>query len=275
MTISSLLLHCDDDANNPDRIRVAIDLARRFKAHLTAVYVNPTSDEIPETYGHVSARGYLNEELHMARQKARDGRRVLLERCEREKIPCDWIWERGAVLSVLSNHSYHADLAIVSQTPPSNLEERLFDYMPDHLSLTGSCPVLILPQKFKGDISFHHPLVAWKNSRESSHAVRGVLPILRDADNVTVVSVAPDASEAVLNDRFLTWFALHGVTPVFEQIESRRRKIARVIIDAAREKQCDVIVMGGYGKSRLRELMLGGVTHTFLKKMPLPILMGH
>lgn len=275
MTISSLLLHCDDDADYPDRARIALDLAQRYEAHLTAVYTNPTSDAIPETYGRISARGYLSEELHMARQKARDARKLLLEACANKGVSCEWVWEQGPLLSVLTNYSLHADLAIVSQTPPASLEEILFDYMPDHLPMTGSCPVLILPQGFTGELPLRHPLIAWKSEREASHAVRGVLPILRAAETVTVISVDASEKEKALTDRFLQWLSLHRVTINLEQRQKKGRKIATVITETAQEKNCDVMVMGGYGQSRLRELVMGGVTRSFLKKMPLPILMGH
>ncbi len=211
----------------------------------------------------------------MARQKARDERKIFLESCAQKGISCEWVWERGPLLSVLTNYSLHADLAIVSQTPPASLEEILFDYMPDHLPMTGSCPVLILPQGYTGPVSLRHPLIAWKSEREASHAVRGVLPILREAETVSVISVDADEKEKALTDRFMVWLHQHRVTANLEQRQKKGRKIASVISTAALEKGCDVVVMGGYGQSRLRELVTGGVTRTFLKKMPLPILMGH
>ncbi len=273
MTITSLLLYCDDDADYPVRSRVALDLAYRYKAHLLVVSMEPSAENVPGSYGR---RGYLGQELDLARQKLRNAEQELREICKRDEIACSWFWEEGSLLECLSRRSYHADLAIVSQTPPNSLEEVLFDYMPDHLAMTGSCPVLILPKDFSDDLAFHHPLVAWKNRRESALALRGALPLLQKARHVSIVAVDPEDGEELLADELLLWLERHSVLKAsFEVRAHTREEPSKVLAAVAREKECDYLVMGGYSHSRLREWILGGVTRSFLNDMPLPILMAH
>ncbi len=271
MTITTVLLHCDNDADYPLRRRVSLDLARQYEAHLLVVAVEPRAENIPGLYGR---GGYLGQELKLARQRLSDAEQVIKEECALAEVPCTWYWENGQPLDCLSRRSYHADLAVVSQTPSNSLEDMLFDYSPDHLAMTGGCPVLILPKGYGKEVTLNHPLVGWKNRREAAQALHGALPLLKRARKVSIVSVNPEDGEEILSNDLLQWLARHGVTQgAFHVRNERYGDTADILTEEAQTRGCDFLIMGSYSQSRLRELILGGVTRSFLTSMSLPILM--
>ena len=273
MSITTILLYCDDDADYPARSRVALDLARRYRAHLQVVSVEPDATHIPNVYGRT---GYLGQELELARQRIRDAEQTLKNECARDGIRCTWYWEEGAPLECLTRHSFHADLAVVSQTPANTIEDVLFDYMPDHLAITGSCPVLIMPKDFTGEFGMNRPLVAWKNRREAALALRGAIPLLRNAERVRILSINPKSGEELLAESLVQWLESHNVMNTTFQVRAHEdSKPYEIVLDCIAKHECDYLVMGGYSQSQIKEWILGGFTRSFLDKMPVPILMGH
>lgn len=273
MSLTTLLLYCDDDADWEARSRVALSLARRFRAHLQVVSVEPDATQIPNMYGRT---GYLGQEVELTRQRLRLAEEAMKEECCRDGIRCSWYWEEGGALECLTRHSFHADLAIVSQTPANTIEDALFDFMPDHLAITGSCPVLILPKGFSGEFSMNHPLVAWKNRREAALAVRGAIPLLRNAAQVRILSINPKSGEELLAQSLIQWLESHNVMNASFQVRAYEEiSPYEIVLDTLAKLECDYLVMGGYSQSQLKQWILGGFTRSFLDKMPVPILMGH
>lgn len=136
--------------------------------------------------------------------------------------------------------------------------------------------------------------MAWADTRESVRAVRGALPLLARSSHVELVSFAKDArgdrsSHRASLERVAAYLARHGVQALptlLNQAEAsvgdRMRRggvpdvvVAEALLSGAAEMRADFIVIGGYGHSRLRELVLGGVTRTMLETMTIPVLMSH
>jgi nucleotide-binding universal stress UspA family protein len=122
-------------------------------------------------------------------------------------------------------------------------------------------------------------LIAWDGSREASRAVPDALPLLRLAEEVVVLIV--DAAK--LGPRFgprpgvgiLTHLGRHEVVARVKAVESGGAAIAGLILAQAAEESADLVVMGGYGHSRLREMILGGATRHMLERMSMPVLFAH
>jgi nucleotide-binding universal stress UspA family protein len=123
-------------------------------------------------------------------------------------------------------------------------------------------------------------LVAWKPSREATRAVNDALPLLEAADQVTVLVVDTTGprhhrEEAEPGSGIALHLARHGIKAVVEQTVAAGQSVADAMLSRAAELGCDLIVMGAYGHSRLRELVLGGVTREILRHMTVPVLMSH
>jgi nucleotide-binding universal stress UspA family protein len=121
--------------------------------------------------------------------------------------------------------------------------------------------------------------VAWDASREATRAVNDAIPLLASATTVTVLSVDPAIGRTEHGDvpgaDIALHLARHGVNVRVEQTVSGGIGIGDLLLSRASDLGADLLVMGAYGHSRLRELVLGGATRTMLKSMTLPVFMSH
>jgi nucleotide-binding universal stress UspA family protein len=137
--------------------------------------------------------------------------------------------------------------------------------------------VLIVPYIQKAPFTMERAMVAWDGGRNAAGAVADAMPLLRKAKNVDVVIVAEDKGKS---DEFpgadiAQHLARHGVTVDVRCIVAGHNDVASTLLSHAADASVDLIVMGAYGHSRLREFILGGVTRGILSAMTVPALMSH
>lgn len=122
-------------------------------------------------------------------------------------------------------------------------------------------------------------MLCWKASREAARAASDALPLLRGADRVVVLIIGPGHSALPHGKEpgagVAAWLSGHGVTFAIERQAAPDADAASVILSRAAAHGVDLIVMGAYGHSQVRELVLGGVSRTMLASMTVPILMAH
>jgi nucleotide-binding universal stress UspA family protein len=140
-------------------------------------------------------------------------------------------------------------------------------------------PVIIVPFIQKAGLKLDRIMVCWDGSRAATRAVADSLPLLKMAKLVEVVIVtgksAKTANDEIPGADLGQHLARHGVTVEVKKITSTDIDVASTILSHAADTSADMIVMGGYGHSRLREFILGGVTRTILQSMTVPVLMSH
>jgi nucleotide-binding universal stress UspA family protein len=167
------------------------------------------------------------------------------------------------------------DLSIVGQSEPDQqaignliIEAALFD--------TGR-PVLVVPYIQRAGLRLDRILLCWDGSRSAARAAADALPFLRRAKLVEVVTVAsePAKSDEMPGADIAQHLARHGVTVELKRIVTAETDVASTILSHAADSSADFLVMGGYGHSRLREFILGGVTREILASMTVPVLMSH
>jgi nucleotide-binding universal stress UspA family protein len=164
------------------------------------------------------------------------------------------------------------DLAVVGQAEPGQntpapliIEAALFE--------TGR-PVLIVPYVQKDAARLDRIMVAWDGSRSAARAVHDAIPLLRRAGWVEVVAVRESGKEDELDD-IGPHLARHDIKVEVKPIVAPGAKVADVLLSHAADAAADLLVMGGFGHSRLREFVLGGVTRSILESMTIPTLMAH
>lgn len=177
----------------------------------------------------------------------------------------------GTVEDVLTWQSRLADIILVPPLVPSK-DSHASDIL--HAMLyEGSQPVVIAPPNPPSHIG-RHIAIAWNGTAESALALRNVLPWARQAEKVTLISspyyqrLGPDVEEAI------NYLGLHGVTARSEIIEGNKRKIGETILQAAHDLKADLLSMGAYSHSRLRQRLLGGVTRYMLENGDMTIMMS-
>ncbi len=168
----------------------------------------------------------------------------------------------------------YADALVIGWPKAAAAQER--DMFVGALFNSGS-PVIVVPEGWSGDSAPRRILVAWSPEKEAARAVRDALPLLRRAEEVRLVAVSsgdPTGEEEPGSD-MARHLARHDVKVHVKQALAGGKPIAEVLTDEARFLGADLIVMGGYGHSRLREWIMGGVTRDILLKLPAPILFSH
>lgn len=164
------------------------------------------------------------------------------------------------------------DLAIVPQNQPG--EETLPSFAEAALFHSGR-PVLVVPYIQKTELSLSRVLVGWDGSRSAARAVSDAWPLLARAGSVHVVTIGHGERPERLQKDFGEHLATHGITATFAMLAGEDIDAGNAILSHAADVQADMLVLGGYGHSRLREWVLGGVTRTVLQTMTIPTLLSH
>jgi len=149
----------------------------------------------------------------------------------------------------------------------------------ERLIFESGRPVLVFPEDPKGHVptSFETVAVAWDLSRPAVRAVADAMPFLQRAKQVRFFTVVDDKAikDAGLGETLARHLARHGMDAVMEDLRSGGRPIGRVFEDYVAEHKADLLVMGAYGHSRMREFILGGATDHMLTRPPTWVLMSH
>ncbi|MBN9526760.1 MAG: universal stress protein [Alphaproteobacteria bacterium] len=179
--------------------------------------------------------------------------------------------EAGSEADIITDHGRTADLILIPRdkggmAPPVVTENALFE-SGRPLLLLGSRP---LPPAFRT------VAIAWKATREAAHAVAAAMPFIERAERVLVLEVGEDAPfEADDSARLTAALQWHRPNVSARFLTPGDDGVAATLLAAAREGGADLLVMGGYGHSRFRQFVFGGVTDTVTTQAPLPILMAH
>lgn len=288
MSIKTLLLHMAHDDDHELRLRVGVELANRFEAYLEVLYIATPVSMPAAISGRGASYAYLAEATAIAREKAAEVEHQVRHACS--GVSYSWSVVEGDHAPLLAARAAYCDLTIVSQSRPAHLDDRVLLHVPEELVLASACPALVLPRG-NGDrhhvasvglppsevlpVLARHVLVAWKACREASRAVREALPFLRRADKVTVLTVDPPGHRQDTARDLMVFLERQGIATQHHSNINDSDENGADILTVAEDLACDGIVMGAYGHSRLRELVLGGTTRHILNHMTLPILMAH
>jgi nucleotide-binding universal stress UspA family protein len=165
----------------------------------------------------------------------------------------------------------HADLTILQQ-PGGDAYQGVRNDLVEAVLLQSGRPVLIVPPAYRKALAFKRIVIGWKPTREAARAVGDAASLIDAAEAVTIVTV--DAHDTPGVD-LATHLAHRGAKAEVRNEVSRGRTDARTLLDVAAEVDADLIVIGGYGHSRMRELVLGGVTRELLRAADRPLFMSH
>ena len=176
---------------------------------------------------------------------------------------------------------YH-DLLILSQSTPRQAAPGVIRDLPQNLLLHSGRPLLLFPNQAGEDNPscppLHHSLLAWDGSRAAARAARDALPLLKQAGMVTLLVLNPEGQTAcdgmAPGADMALFLSRHGVR-VEMMCEYTNVNTGDALLCVASALRCDLLVMGGYGHRRAREVLLGGATQTVLNNMQLPVLISH
>ena len=180
--------------------------------------------------------------------------------------------------SSLSLQARYSDLVVISQADRDEPAAGVVADLPEYVMLNCARPVLIVPFAGRFDHVGNNALIAWDGSMEATRAVTNAIPLLKRAKNVTIALFNPAAQFDVHGEQpgadIALFLARHDIKVEIAQ-QHTEIDIGNALLSLAADIRSDLIVMGGYGHTRFRELLLGGVTKTVLKTMTVPVLMSH
>jgi nucleotide-binding universal stress UspA family protein len=277
MNYKTILVHLDAGKRVGERVAIGRRLADAFDAHLTGLFAL-SSPRIP-SYALAEAgpvvieaeARYRSEASRVVEQAFKAATAGLARSAEFRSTMRD-----ALVATQLS--ARYADLVIIGQPEPE-VGAGLADDFAEELVLSAGRPVLFVPYAGTFPEVGRRVLIAWNAGREAARAVTDALPLLARASTVQVVAFDPGKGGADHGDipgaDIALVLARHGVKVSVAQQQSEDVDVGNQILSRAADMQADLIVMGAYGHSRLRELVLGGVTRTLLDTMTVPVLMSH
>ncbi|MEH2568684.1 universal stress protein [Bradyrhizobium sp. AZCC 2289] len=167
------------------------------------------------------------------------------------------------------------DLTVVLQ--PEASHSSYDNIIPQAILFNSGGPMLMVPYIHKGQLDARHVGIAWDGSRLAARALRDALPFLTAAHAVTVIAVNEDRHDdnEASSDQIVAHLARRGIKARAERLTADRENVHGTILSIAADIDVGLLVMGGYGHSRLRERILGGVTRGIFESMTVPVLMSH
>lgn len=280
MAIKDLLVQVDGSASSGPRLEWALTVAERYSAQVTAMAMVP-EPYLPALVGvHIPVE-LLREQAAEADRAAdavlahagelgrRSGRSVATTRIRApiERLP-----------ALFARAARRADLCVVGQPNPDSVE---FDttLLAEAAFMDSGRPAVILPYAGTPSPLVRRVLIAWNGSREATRAVHDALPFLAGAQATTLLIVDPAAQESAATGMpgadIAAHLSRHGVHVEVRTVSSAGLAVGDVILGQAADEGADLLVMGGYGHSRMREMVLGGATRQLLAQMTLPVLLSH
>jgi nucleotide-binding universal stress UspA family protein len=272
MSIKDILVHVDGSPASDQRVRLAGGLAHRFGAHLTGLSIRPSLDWLvmpPETGAAAVTVATWLADLEAAVEALGKEFTAFLKS---EGLAGEWHMADGPPALELARWGNTADLVILGQSDPDHLSELR---APEDVVLGCGRPVLLVP--YVG--SFAHvgenAVIAWNGSREAARAAHDALALLAPAAKVTVLSVNPSEEQRESGERLAKGLLRHGFTVNAETMHAQDLIPAAAVLSRTADWAGDLIVMGAYSHSRVREIVLGGMTRDMLRSMTVPVLMAH
>ncbi|MCA1442899.1 universal stress protein [Ensifer sp. IC4062] len=275
MTYKTILLVIGANEHEND-LTAAADLCAAADAHLSVLLVKlaappPIGDYAAMSVAWLDERAEDMRQLDEAVERARATLKGLGISFEANGIYCETAWADNDV----GNRARYADITLIgaSMKPDSPLRARAID----GALFYSARPVLLATNRQSVTLRPRKILLAWNSTMESARAAREALELMESAEEVNVVVVDPSAASAKNGEEpgadVATYLARHGIEVTVDRLPSAGRRVEEVLNQHAIDTSADLIVMGAYGHTRLRERIFGGVTKAMIEAPMVPVLM--
>ena len=274
MAYKNILVHVDESANIAATLKAACIIAVKNKSHLTGIHVIPHLDTPLYVEGSVPA-GLIKAQQQAAEETAARAKAQFQKAIDESGCLSEWCEPKGFVDEEIVRQGRYSDLIVIGQS--GNVTKPTAGHaLENQVLLTSSRPVLVVPYiGIKDDIG-RRIMVAWNGSMEATRAVNDAMPLLQAAKTVEVISIVnKNEAEDVPAADMCIYLARHNVVSEAVKSQSGELSTSNILLNRAADHSIDLIVMGAYGHSRLREWILGGATYNILKNMTVPVLMSH
>jgi nucleotide-binding universal stress UspA family protein len=260
MSYAAIMVHVDGDDGSVARLRLAVQLARRFSASLIGV----SAELVPAESSDGAVAGSL-----AAREK------TLHKLVSDAGLKHEWRAANDLPDDVVAREARAADLVIVGRVAPSASVLRAVDA--GRVVLRAGRPVLVVPPGVE-NLTAERIVIGWKDTREARRAVTDALPFLHEAKRVRVVEIPDPADEGNAQRRLddvVGYLMRHRIAAETRVLSQAEPDVGAALLRVARQDGADLIVAGAYGQSRLGEWVFGGATRSLLSASPVCCLFAH
>ncbi|MBD8878115.1 universal stress protein [Roseibium polysiphoniae] len=276
MVLKDIVTIVDLSGSQP-AAKYAIDLAVNNDAHVTglAVAFEPV---VPAFAAAPMPVDYLQAAHEQAVGAAKDAQKSFDELArvaavKTESRVADVL--TGGPLEGLLRHCRTTDLVVIGQENPDALEP-MRELLIETVLFESGVPVLIVPYIGVAQSEAKNVVIGWDGSSTATRAIHAALPLLDKAEKITVLVVEKNVNEdSQPGAEIATYLARHDLDVTIDVITNPQTGIADTLLNYVSDNGNDLVVMGGYGHSRMREFLFGGATREILKAMTVPVLMAH
>ena len=287
MAFKTILLPIRESSTAASLMETSISMAIRNDGHVDLLYVqNDPEHMLPfSTLGlSASMRQTIIESTAAATAKQADElKQNFLDLCERYKISvqprgtgigkpsADFLIRTGRRDDLIGKYGRLADLIIVPQPtkttpPPSSFEAALRE---------SGRPVLMVQREKVLDVPGKRLAIGWNSSKEAAQAISSMLNNLKRADKVYVLSSEKRMKQPINADDACVYLSCQGVTAETAIIDTKRQSAGEALLTRSHELECDRLIVGGYSRPKIRDIIMGGVTGHLLKHADLPVIFVH
>lgn len=279
MSFKNILVHVDDSLRASARTKIAHELAMTFNAHLVGIAVTGISRYVFEGSDFSISDPNIGVHLNDLHKRAESAINRFQHDCDRlgasnyeSNIAND---EANGGLGLRARY---CDLIVIGQTNPREPSPSVMSDFPEFMVVNAGRPTLLIP--YDGDFSNigKHVVVAWDGSREAARAISDAMPLLHRSSCVQILIVNPGEEIEAHGEEpgadIALYLARHGIK-VEVCVRFSKKNTGEAILQHAQELGASLLVMGAYGHSRFREMVMGGVTRSILENMNVPVLMSH
>lgn len=288
MAYRKIVLPLTGGPRDEPALACAFEVAKLFNSHVTAVFVKPDATEVLPYLGEGISSGVVQEILDASAQaaaKAGEHARASLVRLAAVhgfkvsdgagptgSFSCSFALRQGFYGDVLYEEALLSDLAIFDG--PTVADQPALREALETVLLSARRPILLLPDRHWTPLGAK-AAIGWDGGLAAAHAVTAAMPWLTRARAVEILQVSSGQIDTALMDRLRDYLRLNGVEAVEHGVQPGAVSTGAALIDAVQRCGADLLVMGGYGHSRWREMVLGGVTRHVLANVPMPVFMAH
>lgn len=287
MTMRTVLVSANGADTSKTLLDSAFRLAKDLDAHLTVLHVKADPRETIPLLGEGMSVSMIDDMTRLAEEEGENRAkraRAHFDKCVSENTAIQsqepsavgysvsWVEASGREDDVVAQFGRVADLIVVSR-PNVEVEAGHTLVLNAALFETGRS-VLVVPPEGMGAIG-RKIVVSWNGSAQSARAVSSALPFLKNADEVTVFTIEGPRTAGQSSTGMIEYMAYHGIKCSTRTLAKAGTSVGEDLLKEAKSVGADMVVMGAYTHSRMRQMILGGVTSHVLDNSPLPLFMAH
>ncbi|MGQ3672924.1 universal stress protein [Xanthobacter sp. TB0136] len=274
--IRDILVNLSQGVEKDAACTFAASLATHFGAHLTAVSISYEID-VPPFYMGALPTDFIEAQLKENETAAHNAEMRFHKLMAERNLPHE-IRTLGASLGLAAQQFTYMsrlfDVTVVSQPNPDRPGPE--EVIAETVLLESGRAILVIPHAYEKPFSSSHVMLAWDGGRAAARALAEALPLLHQANTVDIIRIGAEEDEDPEAQEVIRHLARHKLKTEVRCLPlAAGQSVSTVLLDEVRARGADLLVMGGYGHSRLKEMVMGGVTREIFATMTVPVLMAH